>query len=105
MKLQKKLAILLAALLVAPTLASCASDEAETQAADTAPVDTAPVETEITRATTPDTLPDGLDFGGESIRIIQGNPASMTTKSTWKKTPGKPCVPPSTPGRPLWKNG
>ncbi|MBQ8642017.1 MAG: hypothetical protein IJ480_07330 [Clostridia bacterium] len=72
MQLQKKFTLLLAALMVAPVLASCASEEAETQPADTASADTTPAETEITRATTPDTLPDGLDFGGESIRIIQG---------------------------------
>ena len=72
MKIQKKLALLLAALMVVPALASCAADEKETQAADTTPADTAPVETEMTKATTPDTLPDDLDFGGETIRIIQG---------------------------------
>ena len=72
MKIQKKLALLLAVLMIVPALASCAADEKETQAADTTPADTAPVETEMTKATTPDTLPDGLDFGGESIRIIQG---------------------------------
>ena len=72
MQIQKKLALLLAALMILPMLASCASGDTETQTADTAPADTAPVETEMTKATTPDTLPDGLDFGGETIRIIQG---------------------------------
>ncbi len=72
MKIQKKLALLLAVLMIVPALASCAADEKETQAADTTPADTAPVETEMTKATTPDTLPDDLDFGGETIRIIQG---------------------------------
>ena len=72
MKLQKNLALLLAALMLSAPLASCASDQADTQPADTTPADTAPVETEMTKATTPDTLPDGLDFDGASIRVIQG---------------------------------
>lgn len=72
MKIQKKLALLLAVLMIVPALASCAAGEKEIQAADTTPADTAPVETEMTKATTPDTLPDDLDFGGETIRIIQG---------------------------------
>lgn len=75
MRKQKKLALLLAALLVVPTLAACAASETETQSgvpSETAPVDTASVETELTKANTPDTLPDNLDFGGESIRIVQG---------------------------------
>lgn len=65
------LSVLLAALLLAPTLISCATTEKETETTATDTTDTVAEETEITRANTPDTLPDDLDFGGESIRIIQ----------------------------------
>lgn len=73
MKRKRILATLLAALLTAPLLFSCAASETDTQqTGDTTATDTtAAEETELTRANTPDSLPDELDFAGESIRIIQ----------------------------------
>ncbi len=45
----------------------------ETEQSDTTSPEQTPVETEITRATTPDSLPATMDFAGESMRIIHGN--------------------------------
>lgn len=70
----KKLLILL---LTAAMLSSCGSGSGtvteETTAIsgeETIATSDTSVETEITRATTPDTLPEGLDFGGKTVTIL-----------------------------------
>ncbi len=69
--MKKNLAFLLASLLL---LSACSSGvQTETEKTETTPTETTPLETEITRATTPDSLPATMDFGGETIRIIHGN--------------------------------
>ncbi len=73
MRMQKRiLALLLCALLTLPALTACGdSTSAETDgtATNTA-VETGTEETEVTRATTPDTLPDDLDFAGTTLNIF-----------------------------------
>ncbi len=82
--MKKTLSILLALLMLLPTFTSCAESETntETTEADTtvdvtagAEEETVPEETEMTRANTPDTLPDGLDFSGLAINFayLDGN--------------------------------
>ncbi len=81
MKLKKRLCLLLALLMLAPTVVSC-SDGADSGNGDTpTPSDLSDVssdgatdaeteeETEISRENYPDTLPDGLDFGGATVNI------------------------------------
>ncbi len=68
--MKRNLALILALLL----LTSCGTGaQTDTTPTETTPAETVPAETEITRATTPDSLPETMDFGGESIRIIHGN--------------------------------
>ena len=73
---KKFLALFLALLMCAPAFVSCAETE-ETAAEDGTPSVSAdsvteealPEETEISRENMPDTLPDDLDFGGETVTI------------------------------------
>ena len=73
--MKKLLSLLLAALMCLPLFASCASSELNDPASEgtTADPDAAAEEVveeeEITRENYPDTLPDGLDFGGETTVI------------------------------------
>lgn len=72
--MKKILSLILCALMLAPTFTSCAESDnddngtASNGSASTADSDTSE-ETEITRATTPDSLPDDLDFGGMSLNV------------------------------------
>ncbi|MBQ3177850.1 MAG: hypothetical protein IJB52_08535, partial [Clostridia bacterium] len=62
---------LFACLLAALLLTGCAGDVSEETAAETVPAaEEVQEETEITRENMPDTLPDDLDFGGESVTIL-----------------------------------
>ena len=65
----KRFALLLAGLMLLPTLAGCSDQAAETDntAVDTTAVETEPAETEI-----PDDLPD-MDYGGADYRIYTRN--------------------------------
>jgi len=73
--MKKHLSLLLALLMLAPAIVSCAETE-DTASPDTPDVsadagteETVPEETEISRENYPDTLPDDLDFGGETVTI------------------------------------
>lgn len=71
--MKKLLSLILCALMLAPTFVSC-SDGGETAENGTTPTNPtadspSPEETEITRATTPDSLPDDLDFGGMTLNV------------------------------------
>lgn len=68
-------ALLLCALMVASSLTACGDATDETTDAGnggdtTANTETTPEETEITRANTPDTLPDDLDFAGATLNVF-----------------------------------
>ena len=73
--MKKQLSLLLALLMLAPAIVSCAETE-DTASPDAAPEvsadagteETAPEETEISRANMPDNLPE-LDFNGETVTI------------------------------------
>ncbi len=73
--MKKLLALLLCALMLAPTFVSCADSADSTDSnsgtttTPTADSGDTTEETEITRATTPDTLPDDLDFNGMTINV------------------------------------
>jgi len=73
--MKKHLSLLLVLLMLAPAIVSCAETE-DTASPDTPDVsadagteETVPEETEISRENYPDTLPDDLDFGGETVTI------------------------------------
>ena len=74
--MKKILSLILVLLICAPAFLSCAETE-ETAAedgtpsvsADSAAEEALPEETEISRENIPDTLPDDLDFGGETVTI------------------------------------
>ena len=73
--MKKTLSVLLALLMLLPTITSCAESETNTDAGttDAAAAEVAeevPEETEITRANTPDNLPSDLDFGGMDINFL-----------------------------------
>ncbi len=77
--MKKTLSILLALLMLLPTFTACAESETNTETTEAdstvdvtagAEEETVPEETEMTRANTPDTLPDGLDFGGLDINFL-----------------------------------
>ena len=73
--MKKLLALLLCALMLAPTFVSCADNADSTDpnggTASAPAVDSGDTseETEITRATTPDNLPDDLNFNGMSLNV------------------------------------
>ncbi len=75
--MKKAIAMLLCLLMLAPTFSSCADSEVTDDGADSGSVtptsedggEVAP-ETEITRANTPDSLPDDLKFDGMTINIF-----------------------------------
>ena len=70
--MQKRiLTLLLCALMTASSLTACGDTSAETEAAgtDSTAVNDETAETEITRANTPDSLPDDLDFSGTTLNI------------------------------------
>ncbi len=70
---RKTICILLLLAMLTSTLASCGTaTEETTETEPAATVETTPAETEseiLTRANTPDNLPDNLDFGGAIVRI------------------------------------
>ena len=76
--MKKTLSVLLALLMLLPTVTSCAEsgtneETADSGASDIAPEvaeEAAPEETEITRQNMPDNLPDDLDFGGIDITCL-----------------------------------
>ncbi len=73
--MKKILALLLCALMLAPTFVSCADSGETADSTGTSSgtpgtaEDTVPEETEITRATTPDNLPEGLKFDGTTLNV------------------------------------
>ena len=74
--MKKHLSLLLALLMLAPAIVSCAETE-DTASPDATPTvsaeqtaeETVPEETEISRENYPDTLSDDLDFGGATVTI------------------------------------
>lgn len=76
--MKKLTALLLCMLLLAGGLASCSDNAVDDGAGDKGTTDsssqgageTAPEETEITRANTPDSLPEGLSFDGTTINVF-----------------------------------
>ena len=83
-KTKRTAAVLLAFLLTVLPLASCSSPNPENEApsepsaVSPAEAEAAPEEPEITRENMPDTLPDDLDFGGESFTIYYSNGFNWT---------------------------
>ena len=74
--MKKLISLLLTLLMCAPAFLSCAETEETASQDPTSAVsaeqsadETVPEETEITRENMPDTLPDDLDFGGETVTI------------------------------------
>ncbi|MBQ4590683.1 MAG: extracellular solute-binding protein [Clostridia bacterium] len=72
--MKKLLSLLLALMMCAPAFLSCAETEETASQDPTSAVsaeqssgETAPEETEVSRENIPDTLPDDLDFGGETV--------------------------------------
>ena len=83
--MKKHLSLLLALLMLAPAIVSCAETE-DTASPDATPAvsgeqvseETVPEETEISRENIPDNLPE-LDFNGETVTIHSRG------ESAWKK--------------------
>ncbi len=82
--MKRTIAWLLAILLTVPVLASCSSPNPENEgtseptAFSFVETETVSEETEITRENMPDTLPDDLDFGGETFTIYYSNGFNWT---------------------------
>ncbi len=82
--MKRTIAWLLAILLTVPVLASCSSPNQENEgtseptAFSFVETETVSEETEITRENMPDTLPDDLDFGGETFTIYYSNGFNWT---------------------------
>lgn len=82
--MKRTIAWLLAILLTVPVLASCSSPNPENEgtseptAFSSVETETVSEETEITRENMPDTLPDDLDFGGETFTIYYSNGFNWT---------------------------